>query len=93
MRENPSGSVGPIILFFFGLLGFGLFGTSFMGRPTSEASTPAARLAQVLGDDFDIRAFHDQVLGAGALPLDLLESRIKNWVAEQKKEAAASPTP
>ena len=46
-----------------------------------------------LGENFDIRAFHDQVLGAGALPLDLLESRIKNWVAEQKKKATASPTP
>ncbi len=46
-----------------------------------------------LGENFDIRAFHDQVLGAGALPLDLLEGRIENWVAEQKKEATASPTP
>ena len=46
-----------------------------------------------LGEDFDLRAFHDQVLGAGALPLDLLESRIKSWVAEQKKEAAASSAP
>ncbi len=37
-----------------------------------------------LGDKFDIRQFHDQVLGAGALPLDVLEQRIKTWVAAQK---------
>lgn len=38
-----------------------------------------------LGDRFDIRAFHDQVLGAGALPMDVLETHIKEWVAGQKK--------
>jgi prolyl oligopeptidase len=37
-----------------------------------------------LGDAFDIRAFHDELLGAGALPLDLLEIRIDNWLATQK---------
>jgi uncharacterized protein (DUF885 family) len=34
-----------------------------------------------LGDKFDIRAFHDEVLGAGALPIDVLEQRINDWVA------------
>ena len=43
-----------------------------------------------LGKDFDIREFHDQVLGAGALPLDILETRIKQWVtAEQMKQRSA----
>ncbi|NRR32656.1 DUF885 family protein [Oxalobacteraceae bacterium] len=37
-----------------------------------------------LGDKFNIRAFHDEVLGAGSLPLDVLETRIKNWVVAQK---------
>ncbi len=39
-----------------------------------------------LGEDFDIRAFHDRVLGAGAMPLDLLEARIQTWVDEQRAE-------
>jgi uncharacterized protein (DUF885 family) len=37
-----------------------------------------------LGTSFDIRKFHDQVLGAGALPMDVLETHIKQWVAEEK---------
>ncbi|MFC0167436.1 DUF885 family protein [Pseudoduganella danionis] len=37
-----------------------------------------------LGKDFDIRQFHDQVLGAGALPMDVLETHIKGWVSTEK---------
>ncbi len=37
-----------------------------------------------LGPRFDIKAFHDEVLGAGALPLDVLEKRINQWQEEQK---------
>lgn len=37
-----------------------------------------------LGDQFDIRGFHDRLLGAGAIPLSLLETRMKAWIAEQK---------
>lgn len=37
-----------------------------------------------LGPKFDIRAFHDQVLDAGALPLDLLEARVDAWIAASK---------
>lgn len=39
-----------------------------------------------LGEDFDIRAFHDELLGAGALPLDLLEQRMDAWVSSQLQE-------
>jgi uncharacterized protein (DUF885 family) len=38
-----------------------------------------------LGEKFNIREFHDQVLGNGALPLDILEKRIKEWVAKTKQ--------
>ncbi|AKM06252.1 DUF885 domain-containing protein [Pelagerythrobacter marensis] len=34
-----------------------------------------------LGDDFDIKAFHAQVLGTGALPLPVLETKIDRWIA------------
>ncbi|QBY05209.1 DUF885 domain-containing protein [Thalassotalea sp. HSM 43] len=36
-----------------------------------------------LGDKFDIRGFHDTILGGGAMPLDILERRVKTWVKEQ----------
>lgn len=37
-----------------------------------------------LAGKFDLRAFHDEVLGAGALPLDVLEERINRWIARAK---------
>ena len=42
------------------------------------------RAKKELGDKFDIRGFHDQVLDSGALPLDVLSTRIDNWIASQK---------
>ena len=44
------------------------------------------RAQKELGDKFDIRAFHDQVIDAGALPLDELEGRIMAWIASRKAE-------
>jgi uncharacterized protein (DUF885 family) len=40
---------------------------------------------QTLGSKFDIRAFHDEVLGNGALPLDLLDSEVTSWIDAQAK--------
>ncbi len=41
------------------------------------------RAEQKLGPKFDERRFHDEVLGAGALPLDILERRVDVWLAAQ----------
>jgi uncharacterized protein (DUF885 family) len=38
---------------------------------------------KALGDRFDIRAFHDQILGSGALPLTVLETQTRAWIAAQ----------
>jgi uncharacterized protein (DUF885 family) len=43
-----------------------------------------------LGDKFDIRGFHDEVLSGGALPMDVLSTRIHDWVAQQKTQASLS---
>jgi uncharacterized protein (DUF885 family) len=41
------------------------------------------RAEAALGDAFDVRAFHDEVLSRGALPLDLLEEYFDRWLAGQ----------
>jgi uncharacterized protein (DUF885 family) len=40
---------------------------------------------QRLGSKFDLRAFHDEVIGWGPLPLDVLDSKVEAWVADQSK--------
>ena len=42
------------------------------------------RAKKELGDRFDLRGFHDEVLGSGPLPLDELEKRINAWIASSK---------
>ncbi|WP_052191230.1 DUF885 family protein [Luteibacter sp. 9133] len=47
------------------------------------------RAEKALGTAFDIRAFHDEMLSGGAMPLELLDARTDAWIAAQK---AAKPT-
>ena len=42
------------------------------------------RAKKELGAKFDLRAFHDQVIDSGAMPLDILDERITAWIATQK---------
>jgi len=42
------------------------------------------RAQRELGAKFDLRAFHDEILNGGSMPLDLLEARTVKWIAEQK---------
>lgn len=44
---------------------------------------------QQLGERFDIRDFHDTILTGGAMPLNVLERRVKNWVSQVKSTPAA----
>lgn len=39
---------------------------------------------KALGEKFDLREFHDEVLGAGSLPLTILETRIIEWIQSQE---------
>jgi uncharacterized protein (DUF885 family) len=43
---------------------------------------------QALGEDFDVKAFHAQILEDGALPLDVLETKIERWVDDQHQRIA-----
>ena len=38
---------------------------------------------QQLGDRFDVRTFHDEILSGGSLPLDLLQARVERWIKAQ----------
>jgi uncharacterized protein (DUF885 family) len=42
------------------------------------------RAENALGDKFDIKAFHDTILGGGAMPLEILERRVNGWIDSQK---------
>ena len=44
-----------------------------------------AMAEEELGEDFDIRGFHDTVLGGGAVPLNILEARVNNWIASVRE--------
>ncbi len=39
---------------------------------------------QVLGDKFDLKQFHDQILTSGSLPMAVMEQKIEHWIASQK---------
>ena len=46
------------------------------------------RAKQQLGARFDLRAFHDEILSGGSLPLDMLEARVDSWIGSQLPSAA-----
>jgi uncharacterized protein (DUF885 family) len=46
-----------------------------------------ARAERELGPRYDIRAFHDEILDGGALPLDVLSERVGAWIDEQRAAA------
>lgn len=50
-----------------------------------------AAAMQALGEAFDIRAFHDAVLEEGAIPLDVLDARIRAWIAAQQAAPPGAP--
>src|SRR5262249_27023887 len=47
-----------------------------------------ARARQEMGSQFDLKEFHDVVLGSGPLPLDVLSRQVDQWVAEKKGRGA-----
>jgi uncharacterized protein (DUF885 family) len=48
-----------------------------------------ARAEKTLGPKFDLKAFHDQVIDSGALPLDVLDARITAWIRSQSTQRAS----
>ncbi len=63
-----------------------------MGRPATTYKVGMQKILDLrqkanaaLGDRFDIKGFHDTVLGGGALPLEILERRVDQWVASRKQ--------
>ena len=46
--------------------------------------------SRTLGDRFDLRAFHDVVLGSGAIPLDVLSANVRQWIEQTQAAAPAA---
>jgi uncharacterized protein (DUF885 family) len=46
-----------------------------------------ANAEQALGDNFDIRRFHDTVLGNGSLPIAVLEEVVRDWIEGEKRNS------
>ena len=72
----------------------------YIGNPGQACAYMLGRLAiedirsdaeARLGDRFDIRAFHDHVLGSGSIPLGSLRRVIGDWVDETARVAGAGP--
>lgn len=47
------------------------------------------RARKELGDKFDIKEFHDVVLGSGSLPLDILERNVNSWISDKRRGTSA----
>jgi len=75
-RSDATAEVERYIVWPGQALGYKI-GALTIQRLRSKAQT-------VLGPRFDIRAFHDQVLGSGALPLPTLEAKIDRWLAASR---------
>ena len=43
-----------------------------------------------LGSKYDVRAFHDEILNAGPMPLDVLDERVMGWINSQKAGSAGA---
>lgn len=62
-----------------------------MYRPLSRGAAatfafamPRARAERELGPKFDIRSFHDLLIGSGSFPLSILERQVDAWIASRK---------
>ena len=49
-----------------------------------------ARAEKALGNDFDLKAFHDQILTTGSLPMAVMEAKIDLWIEKQLKQKASA---
>jgi len=54
-----------------------------LGYKIGQLKISATKAENMLGTRFDIRKFHDELLRDGALPLDILETKMDLWIQNQ----------
>ena len=79
MRRKPSSTSSTRSIVTFNARA----GAGLQDRSAEDLDTSSRAAESALGDTFDIREFHDELLGAGALPLDILEQRMDAWLEHQ----------
>ena len=83
VEDNSADAKGGIVKAIERYIVFPGQATAYMvGKLRIEALR--AKAEQQLGDRFDIRGFHDTILLAGAMPLDMLEARVDQWIASRR---------
>ena len=95
--SRAAGVVAAFLLFFAALVICDIVVERYILNPGQATSYKVGMITiqklrdeakAALGDKFDYRTFHDAVLGGGALPMPVLQAKVRRWIEAQRKPPA-----